>query len=121
MEDKVDFDLASMWDEMGFLAKAVAVTLLAMGCATMFVALERSFVLWRARVKSRKFARDLGPLLERGEYDQARTVAAAFPASPLAGLLGAGLSAYALAPRADVGPGAVELARREMARRLGPP
>src|SRR5205814_505955 len=42
----------------------------------------------------------------------------AFPASPLAGLVGAGLGAYVEAPRVDVGPGAVELTRRELARRL---
>jgi len=114
----MDFDLGSMWEEMGFLAKAVAGTLLAMGCATMFVALERGIVLWRARVKSRAFARALGPLLERGAYDEARKTAAQYPGSPLAGLLGAGLGAYADAPQTAFGPGRVELARRELARRL---
>jgi biopolymer transport protein ExbB len=115
----MDFNLESMWEQMGFLAKAVSVTLLVMGLATLAVVVERGIMLVRARRNSRKFARELSPLLERGDHAQAVLRAAKFTASPLAVLLGAGLRAYLEAeqkPQKKLS--SIELAKRELGRRI---
>jgi biopolymer transport protein ExbB len=114
----MDFNLESMWDQMGLVAKGVAVVLLAMGVATLTVTLERLIFLWRSRRHSRLFARELGALLERGEHERAANRAAELSASPLASLVAIGLRTYTDARRTRSAVAPVEMARRELGRKL---
>jgi biopolymer transport protein ExbB len=113
----MSFSLESMWESMGLLAKGVSITLLVMGLLTVAVVVERWIVLFRSRRNSRRFAREVGPLIEGGHLEQAAVHAEKFPASHLATLLGAGLRTFLEARAKGSAANPIELTKRELARR----
>lgn len=113
----MSFSLEGMWQSMGLLAKGVSIALLVMGLLTVAVVVERWIVLFRSRRHSRRFAREVGPLIEVGHLEQAAAHSEKFPASHLAALLGAGLRTFLEARARGSAAHPIELTRRELARR----
>jgi biopolymer transport protein ExbB len=113
----MSFSLESMWESMGVLARGVTIVLLVMGLFTVAVVVERWIVLFRSRRHSRRFAREIGALIEQGHYEQAAVHADRFPASHLAMLLGAGLRTFLEARKKGGSADPIELTKRELARR----
>ena len=115
----MELSLIEIWESMGFLARAVAIGLVVMGFASLFVAVERILVLRRGDFVSGDFASKARPLIEDRDWDQLLELSKKkeFAKAPLPRLLGYGLQAYDTTPIDDaVGP--VEMARRELTRKL---
>lgn len=115
----MELSLAEIWAEMGILSKAVAISLVVMGIASAFVAVERFLVLLRAQRISVSFATKARPLMEAKEIDTLydMTRGKEFSTGPLPRLLRFGLESYrANIEDRTVGP--VEMARRELNRKL---
>lgn len=117
----MSFDLAKIIHSMGGFALGIAATLVLMAVASLAVFVERLWAFSRSRSRSRDFAASAGALLDQGNLGklQSEAEAASKRGAHLAQLLGAGVKTYlqsAGKPSAKVPP--VELARRELARRL---
>lgn len=115
----MELSLLEIWESMGFLARSVAVGLVAMGFASLVVGIERLLVLGRARRHSDSFASKVRPLMEDRDVETMLDLArgAEFERSPLARLVRYGLLAYR-ASVDDTAVGPVEMARRELNRKL---
>lgn len=115
----MELSLVEIWESMGFLARAVAVGLIGMGFASLFVAVERILVLRRADLLSGEFASKARPLIEEREWDELLelTKKKEYGKAPLPRLLGYGLAAYD-STLVDDAVGPVEMARRELTRKL---
>lgn len=115
----MELSLVEIWESMGFLARAVAIGLFGMGFASLFVAFERLLVLRRSDVRSGEFAQKARSLIEGHEFEDLLTLTkkTEFATAPLARLVRFGLEA-AKATRKDDKVGQVEIARRELTRKL---
>ncbi|HTE55462.1 MAG TPA: MotA/TolQ/ExbB proton channel family protein [Kofleriaceae bacterium] len=115
----MSFDLVKIVDQMGVFALAILVVLVVMFLAGLTVLVERLWVYRRTRRRSIRFAGLAARLLERGDHDSLVTAAEDPRGGPLASLLAGGLRTYrkalATPPSGDVS--AIELTRRELARR----
>ena len=115
----MELSLLEIWASMGILSKGVAISLVVMGIASAFVAIERFMVLLRAHNISVAFADKARPLMEAGEvealYDLTR--GKEFARGPLPRLLRLGLESYR-ANEDDRAVGPVEMAKRELHRKL---
>jgi biopolymer transport protein ExbB/TolQ len=115
----MELSLLEIWQSMGLLARLVAIALVAMGFASLVVAIERLMVMRKAERVSAEFARRARPLLEERDVDSLldMTRGKEFASIPLPRLLRFGLEAFK-ANRKDESVGPVEMARRELGRRL---
>ncbi|WP_437642106.1 MotA/TolQ/ExbB proton channel family protein [Sorangium sp. So ce854] len=92
----MQFTLIELWGHMGLFARLVVMVLAFMSVSTLVVFCERLVVSLKSRAASREFAEKVGPLLARGDFEDART--AARPKDEIGYLgrvIGAGLAAYA--------------------------
>lgn len=92
----MQFTLIELWGHMGLFARLVVMVLAFMSVSSLVVFAERLFVSLKSRAASREFAEKVGPLLARGDFEDART--AARPKDEIGYLgrvIGAGLAAYA--------------------------
>lgn len=113
----MELSLLEIWQSMGLLARIVAVSLLVMGFISLFVVIERFFVLRRTDRESLLFASRVRPLFDGGEAAALIKLAGNFPRNPLARLTSIGVSTYeANLDNKDVS--AVEVTRRELVRKL---
>jgi biopolymer transport protein ExbB/TolQ len=88
-----------------------------MGFISLFVVIERFFVLGRTDRDALLFASRVRPLFDAGEADALIKLAANFPKNPLARLTAIGINTYeANLDNKDVN--AVEVTRRELVRKL---
>lgn len=71
----MQFGLIEMWNEMGYVAKGVAILLIALSIITLYLFVERQIVFARARAKSRQIAPKLAELLKAGKIQEALTLA----------------------------------------------
>lgn len=115
----MELSLVEIWESMGFMARLVAVSLVGMGFAALVVSIERLLALGKATRLSNEFARRARPLLEDRDLDTLRdlTKGKEYEKAPLPRLIRFGLDAY-LANKDDEAVGPVEMARRELGRRL---
>jgi biopolymer transport protein ExbB/TolQ len=115
----MELSLVEIWESMGLMAKLVAISLVGMGIASMIVSIERFLALGKATRLSNEFATKARSLLEDRDLDTLRdlTGGAAFRHAPLPRLIRFGLDAYR-ANVDDEAVGPVEMARRELGRRL---
>lgn len=115
----MELSLAEIWESMGLLARLVAISLVAMGFASLCVAIERMLVLRRAQAVSSAFAAKARPLLEDRDVDSLLDLSrgAEYANAPLPRLIRFGLESFK-ANRKDEAVGPVEMARRELGRRL---
>jgi biopolymer transport protein ExbB/TolQ len=97
---------------IGFIAIGVLATLLLMSVASVAIAIDRAWALRRAITSSRHFAREVHPLLRKGEWTQAQGAASGGQArrAPLAQVMAAGLAEWSAWP-ADDGDRALGAAR----------
>jgi biopolymer transport protein ExbB len=88
-----------------------------MAMASLSVLVERLWVYWRSRRKSRQYGVEAARLLKKGDHAGLIKLAAEYRACHLAQLLGAGMKTYtdAVAQPGELGP--IELTRRELARK----
>jgi biopolymer transport protein ExbB len=114
----MSFDVIQIIRQMGLFDQIILAVLTLMALASLAVFFERLFFFRRARVGNREFAQHATRLLLADRTGELMEHAKATPHSPLAQLVGAGLSTY---HKHKLGaPGrlsAVELARRELQRR----
>jgi len=90
------FDIAEIWNHSSFEAKIIIVTMLLMGLASIFVAIERTIALVRARGASRALAGSIGQHFADGNAEAALKVAEdeQYKSAYLANTLKAGLKEF---------------------------
>lgn len=93
-EGAVNFDLRSMWNQMGWLAKAVVVVLFIMSAWSIGVMIDRLIVFNAARKQSRLFAPAVAGALREGKLDEAIKIADRYKKSHLAKVVVAGLQEF---------------------------
>jgi biopolymer transport protein ExbB/TolQ len=115
----MELSLLEIWQSMGFLARAVAVALVGMGFASLVVAIERLLVLRRADLLCGQFAERARALLQERDFQSLLDMARGkeYDRAPLPRLIRYGLEAHD-ANRKDKAVGPVEMARRELERKL---
>jgi biopolymer transport protein ExbB/TolQ len=115
----MELSLIEIWQSMGFLARTVAIGLVAMGFASLVVGIERMLVLKKASRLSDEFATRARPLMEDRDIETLLDLARGkkYETVPLPRLVKFGLQSYRTNVDDDaVGP--VEMARRELNRKL---
>jgi biopolymer transport protein ExbB len=99
----MEFSIGGIWQHMGIPAMVVALTLIAMGLASLTVFIERLITLSRSRSASTAFAGQCGAEIDAGKFDQVIGRAEEFKASHLARVVRTGLSTFRHAEKtADV-------------------
>ena len=90
----MEMNLIEIWGGMSSLVRAVVIvlTLQALGC--IYVVIDRLILLFTAYRQGRKFAKQAGPLLARGNYTGALEVARKHPNSHLAGYIITGVETF---------------------------
>jgi biopolymer transport protein ExbB/TolQ len=88
---------------IGAIAIGVILTLLAMSVASVAISVDRAWALRRAIGDSRRFAKDVHPLIRKGEWTRAEGAAADWQArrAPLARVMAAGLAEWSAWPDDD--------------------
>lgn len=115
----MELSLLEIWESMGFLSRLVAIGLVVMGVASLFVAIERYLVLGKSSAASAEFAAKARPLLEDRDFESLRDLAKGkdYDKTPLPRLMRFGLDSF-FANQKDEAVGPAEMARRELQRRL---
>jgi len=90
----VSWDPASLWRQMGPLAKAVVVGLFIMSAYSIGVMIDRLMAYSAARKQSRQFAPAVAGALREGKLDEAVKIADRFKKSHLAKVVVAGLQEF---------------------------
>jgi hypothetical protein len=73
----MDFSLLGLWNQMGAVARAVVLILLAMSAYSIAIALERFIVFNKGRKRSLEFVAALQPLIgAEGKLEEARSLPA---------------------------------------------
>jgi len=90
----VNFDLVSMWNQMGWLAKAVVIVLFIMSAWSIGVMIDRLIVFSAAKKQSRLFAPAVAGALREGKLDEAIKIADRYKKSHLAKVVVAGLQEF---------------------------
>jgi biopolymer transport protein ExbB/biopolymer transport protein TolQ len=88
------FDLRSMWEQMGWMAKAVVIALFLMSAWSIGVMIDRFLVYNAARKQSRAFAPAVAGALREGKLDEAIKIADRYKKSHLAKVVVAGLQEF---------------------------
>ncbi len=70
----MQFGLIEMWQAMGYVAKAVAITLIFLSVIAIYLFVERQIVFARTKTKSKKVAPKLADLLKSGNIQEALTL-----------------------------------------------
>jgi len=113
----ISFDLRSMWNQMGFLAKAVVVVLFIMSAWSIGVMIDRLLAFNAARGQSRQFAPAVAGALREGKLDEAIKIADRYKKSHLAKVVVAGLQEFRAHQISSEIPGEViEASRRALER-----
>lgn len=71
----MEMDVVEIWNQATVPVKMVIVTMVAMGFGSVYVAIERTYSLGKARNQSRALAGELGPALQKGGAAAAAEVA----------------------------------------------
>ena len=88
------FDLMSMWSNMGWLAKSVVIVLFVMSAWSLGVMIDRVLAFNAARSQSRSFAPAVAGALKNGNLDEAIKIGDRFSKSHLAKVVVAGLQEF---------------------------
>ena len=89
-------DLMHMWNEMGFVARAIAVILVIMSMISFGVAIERIYTFTQARKQSKLYAPQVAKHLKEGRLKDAIAISSSknYRYSHLAKVVLAGLQEY---------------------------
>ncbi len=92
----MQFGLLEMWHAMGYVAKSVAILLIALSIITLYLFVERQIVFARAKSKSKQVAPKLADLLKAGKIQEALTLSSKkeFRGSHLARVTAAGIKEF---------------------------
>ena len=91
----MDFTLVGLWHEMGFMARAVVVVLLAMSAYSLSISVERLVAYRKGRALSRLYIEALAPMVEKtSRLPEAVGLDKKFPGAPVATVVGAGVAEY---------------------------
>jgi len=71
----MEFGLVQMWNQMGAVAKGVAILLFFLSIVTLYLFIERQLVYAKARNKSKKVAPMLAGMLKKGQIQEALKLA----------------------------------------------
>ena len=71
----MELDLIEIWTHMANIVRAVVVALTIQAVACIAVTLDRVLLLWTSGRKSRKFAKEAGPLMAKGDHEGVLAVA----------------------------------------------
>jgi biopolymer transport protein ExbB len=113
----VAFDLVSMWNQMGWMAKAVVVILFIMSAWSIGVMIDRFLAFKAARDQSRQFAPAVAGALREGKLDEAIKIADRYKKSHLAKVVVAGLQEFrAHQISTDIPGDEIEASRRALER-----
>jgi biopolymer transport protein ExbB len=116
-EGAVSFDLISMWNQMGWLAKAVVIALFVMSAWSIGVMIDRMMAYNAARTQSRQFAPAVAGALREGKLDEAIKIADRYKKSHLAKVVVAGLQEFRAHQMSTEIPGdEIEASRRALER-----
>lgn len=88
------FDLMSMWSNMGWLARSVVIILFVMSAWSLGVMIDRVLAFNAARTQSRSFAPAVAGALKNGNLDEAIKIGDRFSKSHLAKVVVAGLQEF---------------------------
>lgn len=91
---EVGFDAITMWNQMGFLAKAVVIILFIMSAWSAGVMIDRLIAFNAAKTQSRLFAPAVAGALREGKLDEAIKIADRYKKSHLAKVVVAGLQEF---------------------------
>ncbi len=117
LQQEVGWDVRSMWNQMGFLAKAVVVALFIMSAWSIGVMIDRLLAYSAARKQSRLFAPAVAGALREGKLDEAVKIADRYKKSHLAKVVVAGLQEFQAHQVSSEIPGEeVEASRRALDR-----
>jgi biopolymer transport protein ExbB len=113
----ISFDLRDMWDQMGWLAKAVVIILFIMSAWSIGVMIDRMIAYNGARSQSRQFAPAVAGALREGKLDEAIKIADRYNKSHLAKVVVAGLQEFKAHTVSNEIPGEhIEASRRALER-----
>jgi biopolymer transport protein ExbB len=113
----ISFDLRDMWDQMGWLAKAVVIVLFIMSAWSIGVMIDRMIAYNGARSQSRQFAPAVAGALREGKLDEAIKIADRYNKSHLAKVVVAGLQEFKAHTLSNEIPGEhIEASRRALER-----
>jgi biopolymer transport protein ExbB/biopolymer transport protein TolQ len=90
----VGWDVRSLWNQMGWLAKAVVIILFLMSAWSIGVMIDRLLAYSGARKQSRAFAPAVAGALREGKLDEAIKIADRYKKSHLAKVVVAGLQEF---------------------------
>jgi len=91
----MDFSLMGLWSQMGFIARAVVITLLGMSMWAVGIALERFITYSKARKRSLEFVAALQPHLSpKGKMEEATKLEAEWDDAPMARVIITGLKEF---------------------------
>ncbi len=91
----MDFSLLGLWNQMGFVARAVVLILLAMSAYSIAIALERFVTFSKGRKRSLEFVAALSPHLSPGgNLRDAQKLPEKWQDAPLARVIGSGLREF---------------------------
>jgi biopolymer transport protein ExbB/biopolymer transport protein TolQ len=93
-EGGIGFDPISMWNQMGWLAKAVVIILFIESAWSIGIMIDRLMAFNAARTQSRQFAPLVAGALKDGKLDDAIKIADRFKKSHLAKVVTAGLQEF---------------------------
>ena len=91
---EVGFDIVSMWNQMGWMARAVVIILGLMSAWSIGVMIDRGLSFSSARKQSREFAPAVAGCLKEGKVEEAISVAEQNKRSHLAKVVEAGLQEF---------------------------
>jgi len=94
LQEEVAWDVRSLWNQMGILAKVVVIIMFLMSAWSIGVMIDRMLAYSAARSQSRAFAPAVAGALREGRLDEAVKIADRFKKSHLAKVVVAGLQEF---------------------------
>jgi biopolymer transport protein ExbB len=94
LQQEVGFDMVSMWNQMGFAARAVVIVMFLMSAWSIGVMIDRWLAFSAAKKQSRQFAPAVAGALRDGKLDEAIKLAERYKKSHLAKVVVAGLQEF---------------------------
>lgn len=113
----VGWDVRSLWNQMGLLAKAVVIIMFIMSAWSIGVMIDRALAYSAARKQSRAFAPAVAGALREGKLEEAIKIADRYKKSHLAKVVVAGLQEFnAHQSTSDIPGEEIEASRRALER-----
>ena len=113
---EVSFDLIALWNHMGWVAKTVAVLLVAMSAWSVGIMIDRALMYSAARKQSRVFVQQVAHALKDNKLDEAISIAERNKKSHIAKVVATGLSEFQAASAQVPDEEVIEAARRGLER-----